>query len=65
MLVHLSNGVTSKFHTIARENNIKLHMRLKKKGLFPLDPDRIEQVLTNLIDNAIRHTEENGIIKVS
>lgn len=29
------------------------------------DPDRLEQVLTNLIDNAIRHTPERGNIIVS
>ncbi len=30
-----------------------------------MDPDRIEQVLTNLIDNAIRHTAENGCVTVT
>lgn len=29
-----------------------------------MDPDRIEQVLTNLIDNAIRHTDQNGTVKI-
>jgi two-component system sensor histidine kinase ResE len=29
-----------------------------------IDVDRIEQVLTNLIDNAIRHSEVNGEIKI-
>lgn len=29
------------------------------------DPDRVEQVISNLIDNAIRHTPPNGKIKVS
>lgn len=58
--------VTSKFHTLARENNIKLINEVEEERVyFPLDADRIEQVLTNLIDNAIRHTEESGIIKVS
>ena len=32
---------------------------------FKLDPDRIEQVLTNLIDNAIRHINDEGTVKVT
>ncbi|MBM7542487.1 HAMP domain-containing sensor histidine kinase [Amphibacillus cookii] len=31
---------------------------------IPFDRDRLEQVLTNLIDNAIRHTPVNGEIKL-
>ena len=29
-----------------------------------LDEDRMEQVLTNLIDNALRHTPEKGSVTV-
>src|SRR5699024_11938969 len=29
------------------------------------DPDKIEQVFTNLIDNAIRHTNEGGFVRIN
>jgi two-component system sensor histidine kinase ResE len=57
--------ITSKFQAIARENKIELSCSAEENVLFSLDPDRIEQVLTNLIDNAIRHTPEGGHISVS
>ena len=33
--------------------------------MINIDPDRIEQVLTNLIDNALRHTPESGTVTVN
>ncbi|MFS0643886.1 ATP-binding protein [Siminovitchia sp. 179-K 8D1 HS] len=57
--------ITAKFQAIARENNIELKSSVEENVYFSLDSDRIEQVLTNLIDNAIRHTHEGGKIKVS
>ena len=47
-----------KFGGFARENHVKINSHIESMGeIFKLDPDRIEQVLTNLIDNAIRHTK--------
>ncbi|HAM81212.1 ATP-binding protein [Ornithinibacillus bavariensis] len=54
-----------KFRGVAEEHHIELV--LTKNMADPqaiFDPDRIEQVFTNLIDNAIRHTSEGGFVKV-
>jgi len=58
--------VVHKFSTLAREKNIELTVHLSVDVEFAyMDPDRIEQVLTNLIDNAIRHTPSGGKIIVT
>lgn len=57
--------VTNKFYGLAKENNVHLSCELNSVNeIIYMDSDRIEQVLTNLIDNAIRHTAENGYVKV-
>ncbi|MFS0615661.1 ATP-binding protein [Lederbergia ruris] len=57
--------IMHKFGGIAKEKHVKLKCQLNDNQLFSMDPDRIEQVLTNLIDNAIRHTAENGCVTVT
>jgi two-component system sensor histidine kinase ResE len=58
--------VLRKFQGIAKEKGISLTSHLEfHEETFPFDPDKMEQVLTNLIDNAIRHTETNGQVSIS
>ncbi|WP_340001946.1 ATP-binding protein [Oceanobacillus sp. FSL K6-0127] len=58
--------VVNKFKSLAIDNGIELSLSLDidfPEAIF--DPDRIEQVFTNLIDNALRHTSEGGKVHVT
>lgn len=57
--------VFRKFYGVAGDKNITLSHNLDlHEAKFVFDPDKMEQVLTNLIDNAIRHTNAGGTVHV-
>lgn len=57
--------IVHKFTQVAREANVALIFEHPEEEIIlDIDGDRIEQVFTNLIDNAIRHTPENGEVKL-
>jgi len=64
-LVGLCAHVLNKFEKMAAESHV--HLLLKQESAIPpvfADADRLEQVLTNLVDNALRHTPDGGSITV-
>jgi two-component system sensor histidine kinase ResE len=65
-VVQVIERITQKFSQVARESHIELKFvtSVSPEQTAEIDEDRIEQVLTNLIDNAIRHTSNEGIVSV-
>ncbi|WP_102263449.1 ATP-binding protein [Mesobacillus jeotgali] len=60
------NRIIRKFHGLAKEKGIELSVQFDSEERdFRFDPDRIEQVLTNLIDNAIRHVPDSASVVIS
>ena len=59
------NRIYKKFSKMAQENEIELQLTKElESNMIKIDPDRIEQVLTNLIDNAITHTKQSGYVHI-
>jgi len=65
-LAPLLQRVHRKFAALSRDRGLTVSLELgtapETLALARADEDRLEQILTNLLDNAIRHTPEGGSI---
>lgn len=60
-----TSRIYKKFIGMAEENNIELRLTKEfEKNMITIDQDRIEQVFTNLIDNALGHTKPGGYVHI-
>ncbi len=65
-IVELVQRVYRQMKIISDRSHLRLTLKVPRKPIIAsFDPDRIEQVLMNLISNAIKFTPENGRIELS
>ncbi|MBF7071801.1 HAMP domain-containing histidine kinase [Glaciecola sp. MH2013] len=65
MLAELLHDVAAKFSINAQSKGVTLNVQCdQKNGYVNADIGKLERVLTNLIENAIRHTPEGGSIHI-
>ena len=66
-MIPLLSRIANKFMQVARDANVELGFSSPENSeiISRIDQDRIEQVFTNLIDNAIRHTPDGGKVTLS
>lgn len=66
-LYNLARESVTPFDIIAGEKKVSINIsnKLKQIGLINVDPDKLGEVIYNLVDNALRHTSENGRIEIS
>ncbi len=61
-----SRRMLRKFQGLAKDHNILLKAEIADvEDVIMVDPDRLEQVFTNLIDNAMRHTSDQGSVTLA
>src|SRR5215213_5539379 len=63
-LAALIQEVVSGFESHAKEKDIKLQLLLEDGEDANIDPQRIREVLTNLLSNALRYTRRGGEINI-
>lgn len=61
-LVGLVRTVVANFETRAAPGGVHLEMDVPERFEINADPDRVAQVITNLLENAVRHTPEGGVV---
>lgn len=60
----LMREVVTAFKSQAHEKEIKIELALGDIAELEIDPQRIREVLSNLIGNALRYTPSQGVVKV-
>jgi two-component system sensor histidine kinase BaeS len=59
------DSVAAGFEARAASASIRLSVEGPKGLIVEADPDRLRQVIGALVDNALRHTPENGSVQIS
>ncbi|WP_301109982.1 ATP-binding protein, partial [Sporosarcina sp.] len=66
-IVEFLNRMVTKFSQVAKDAQVNLTLDTEESFDLTVlaDEDRLEQVFTNLIDNAIRHTPDGGAVTLN
>ncbi|MBN9690663.1 MAG: HAMP domain-containing protein [Verrucomicrobia bacterium] len=63
-LVGLLGEIAEMYSFVAEERKIEVKLELPDRCEASVDPDRMRQVLGNLVDNALKYTPEGGLVTV-
>jgi signal transduction histidine kinase len=57
--------IEKKYEPLLKQKNLILKNKINAPLIFNMDKNMVTSILTNLFDNAIKYTEQNGIIHVA
>ena len=63
-LVLLVHQVVGRFETQAQQKGIRLNFNANECSTQYVDPERMEQILTNLLHNALQYSAEKSIVNI-
>lgn len=61
----LTISICDSFRQFAQLKNIVIKSKIEKNVYVSIDPTHFAEVINNLIDNAIKYTQKNGVIVIS
>ncbi len=64
-MAQLSEAVAQRLFVVAEQRGIRLETSIKPAPMVTGDGDRLAQVLTNLISNALEYTPAGGLVRVA
>jgi two-component system sensor histidine kinase BaeS len=57
-------NIVEQFNTISRQHGVRTELRCNSHPVVNADPDLLSQILLNLLSNALKATDRNGVILV-
>jgi two-component system sensor histidine kinase BaeS len=63
-LAQIARSVATGFEARAAEAGVRVEVEAPAHLEASADPDRVSQVVSNLVDNAVRHTPRGGVVRV-
>jgi signal transduction histidine kinase len=64
-LVQLAERIVDMYRYVGEEKGVEIETDFPPRAELEVDPERIGQVLANLLDNAVKFSETGGLVRVS